>query len=149
MSKINDIISVIHYTICGAVCFQFTHSLYDGWENIYTLSYNHHLIGSMNYYPLFRVRPWNNGMHCMSFFILMSRYQEDAIKIMQLYAIADLFPKTSVYVTDMIYIAACPTRWYSLCENIIHIKGGYEINQIILRSIQWALMQEFRSFTSN
>ena len=25
----------------------------------------------MNYYPLFRVRSWNNGMHCMSFYILM------------------------------------------------------------------------------
>ena len=27
VSKINHILSVIHYTICGAVCFQFTHSL--------------------------------------------------------------------------------------------------------------------------
>ena len=34
---------------------------------IYTLSY-YHLIGSMNYYPLFRVRSWNNGM---SFYIIM------------------------------------------------------------------------------
>ena len=25
---------------------------------------------SMNYYPLFRVRSWNNGMRCMSFYIL-------------------------------------------------------------------------------
>ena len=32
-------LSVIHYTICGAVCFQFTHFLCDDWENIYTLSY--------------------------------------------------------------------------------------------------------------
>ena len=28
----------------------------DDWENIYTLSFYHHQIGSMNYYPLFRVR---------------------------------------------------------------------------------------------
>ena len=41
------------------------------WENIYTLSYYHHRIGSMNYYPLFRVRSWNNGVHCMSFCILI------------------------------------------------------------------------------
>ena len=28
-------------------------------------------IGSMNYYPLFRVRSWNNGVRCMSFYILI------------------------------------------------------------------------------
>ena len=28
---------------CGAVCFQFTHFLCDGWENIYTLSYYHYI----------------------------------------------------------------------------------------------------------
>ena len=39
-------------------------------EMIYTLSYYHHQIGSMNYYPLFRARPWYNGMHCMSIFLL-------------------------------------------------------------------------------
>ena len=60
MSKIKYILSVIHYTTCGAVCFQFTHSSCNAWENIYTLSYYHHQIGSMNYYPLFRVRSWNN-----------------------------------------------------------------------------------------
>ena len=37
-------------------------------ERIYTLSYYHHQIGSMNYYPLFRVRSWNNGMRCMSLY---------------------------------------------------------------------------------
>ena len=40
-------------------------------EYIYTLSYYHHQIGSMDYYPLFRVRSWNNGVRCMSFYILM------------------------------------------------------------------------------
>ena len=74
MSKIEHILSVIHYTIhytiCRAVCFQFTHSPCDDWENIYTLSYYHHQIESMNYYPLFRVRSWNNDVRCMSFYIL-------------------------------------------------------------------------------
>ena len=28
-------------------------------------------IGSMNYNPLFRVRSWNNGIRCMSFYILI------------------------------------------------------------------------------
>ena len=74
VSKFKHILSVIHntihYTICGAVCFLFTHSSCDDWGNIYTLSYYHHQIGSMNYYPLFRVRTLNNGVHCMSFYIL-------------------------------------------------------------------------------
>ena len=38
---------------------------------IYILSYNHHQMGSMKYYPLFRVRSWNNGVRCMSFCILL------------------------------------------------------------------------------
>ena len=37
VSKIKHILSVIHYTICGAVCFQFAHFLCDDWENIYIL----------------------------------------------------------------------------------------------------------------
>ena len=40
-------------------------------EWICILSYYHHQIGSMNYYPLFRVRSWNNGVRCMSFYILI------------------------------------------------------------------------------
>ena len=39
-------------------------------EGIYTLSYYHHQIGSMNYHPLFRVSSWNNGMRCLSLYIL-------------------------------------------------------------------------------
>ena len=69
-----SIFSVIHYTICGAVCFQFTHFICDDWDNIYTLSYYHHQIWSMNYYPLFRVRSWTNGMRCMSLYILISTF---------------------------------------------------------------------------
>ena len=45
-------------------------------ERIYTLSYYHHQIGNMNYYPLFRVGSWNNGMHCMPLCILMSCWVE-------------------------------------------------------------------------
>ena len=71
VSMIKHSISVIHYIICGAVCFQFTYFSYDDLENIYSLSYYHHQIGSMNYYPLFRVRSWNKGVHCTSFYILM------------------------------------------------------------------------------
>ena len=35
--KLRHILSVIHYTICGDVCFQFTHFPCDDWENIYCL----------------------------------------------------------------------------------------------------------------
>ena len=73
VSKIKHILSVIHYTICGAVCFQFTYFSCDDLKNTYTLSYHHHhQIRSMNYYPLFSVRSWNNGVRCMSFYILRS-----------------------------------------------------------------------------
>ena len=34
--KIKHVLSFIHYTMCEAVCFQFTHFLRDDWENIYT-----------------------------------------------------------------------------------------------------------------
>ena len=61
-------LSIIQF---GTVCFQFTHFLCDDWENIYTLSYYHYQTGSMNYYPSFRVRSWNNGVRCMSFYILL------------------------------------------------------------------------------
>ena len=48
-------------------------------ERIYIYIYNylcyyHHQIGSMNYYPLFRVSSWNNGVCCMSFCILIGKY---------------------------------------------------------------------------
>ena len=35
VSAIKHILSVIHYTIYGAMCFQFTHLPCDDWENIY------------------------------------------------------------------------------------------------------------------
>ena len=67
--KIKHMLSVIHYTKCGAVCFQFTHFSCDDWENIYTLSYYHFQIGSMNYYPLFKVNSCNNCIAvCFSIF---------------------------------------------------------------------------------
>ena len=79
--KIKHILSVIHYTICGAVCFQFTHFPCDDWENIYTLSYYHHQIGYMNYCPLFRVTSWNNGMRCMYFYVLVNKANVQKVKI--------------------------------------------------------------------
>ena len=71
VSKINWNLSIIFHEICGAVCIQFTHFSYDNCENICTLSYYHHQIGSMTHLPLFRVRSRNNGICCMSFNILV------------------------------------------------------------------------------
>ena len=71
VNMIKHILSVIHYTICEAVCFQFSRFSCDDWKNVYTLSYCHHQIGSMNHYPLFRVMSRNNGMRCMSLYILI------------------------------------------------------------------------------
>ena len=67
------ILSIIQNAIRGAVCFQFTHFPCDAWDDIYTLSY-YHQIGSMNYYPLFRVRSWNNGVRyiCLYVFLLFT-----------------------------------------------------------------------------
>ena len=84
VSKIEHSLSVIHYTIhytiCGAVCFQFTHSPCDDWEHICSLSYYDNQIGSMNYYPLFRVMSWNNGVRCMSVNIRMIIFQFNLIR---------------------------------------------------------------------
>ena len=67
---------IIHFTICGSVCFEFTHFLRDDWENIHTLSYYHHQIGSKNFYPLFMVRSWSNGICCRSFYIVMNLWYD-------------------------------------------------------------------------
>ena len=61
-------LSIIHYM--GLCVFNLPISLVMI-ERIYTLSYCHRQIGSMKYYPLFRVRSWNNGMRCMSLYILL------------------------------------------------------------------------------
>ena len=62
-------ISIIQYTCMGLCVFSLPISLVMI-ERIYTLSYCHHQIGSMNYiyYPLFRVRSSNNGMCCLSLY---------------------------------------------------------------------------------
>ena len=63
--------SVIFQRIYGAVYIQLTHLSHDDFENTHTLSYYHHQIGSMTYLPLCSVRSWNNGILCLSFYILI------------------------------------------------------------------------------
>ena len=64
-------LSIVHYM--GLCVFRLPISLMMT-EKVYTLSYYHHQIRSMNCYPLFRVRSWNNGMRCMSLYILMNSW---------------------------------------------------------------------------
>ena len=77
VDTIKHILSVIHFILCGAVYFQFTHFPCDDLDNIYTLSFYYHHIGSMNYHPLFKFRSWNNLVRCMSFYILMIILRSD------------------------------------------------------------------------
>ena len=55
-------LSIIQYVGCMFSVYPFL--LWWLREYIYTLSYYHHQIGSMSYYPLFRVRSWNNVVRC-------------------------------------------------------------------------------------
>ena len=48
-------------------------------ERIHALSYYHHQIGSVNYYPLFRVKSWNNGVRCKSLYIRMTIFTDTKI----------------------------------------------------------------------
>ena len=54
-----------------------------------TLSYYHHQIESMNHWPLFRVRSWNNGMRCMSYCVLIMEYVKEylALNLVYIYII--------------------------------------------------------------
>ena len=67
VSKIKHILSDIHYKIYGAV-FLFTNFPVVMIKKIYT--YHHHHIGSLNYYPLFRVRSW----HWYAMFVSLYSY---------------------------------------------------------------------------
>ena len=71
-SKIKSILSSVFHAIYGAVRIQLTHWSYDDCENMCTLSYDHIQTGSMTHLPLFSLRSWNNGMRCVSFYILIN-----------------------------------------------------------------------------
>ena len=86
---------------------------------IYTLSYYHHQIGSMNYYPLFKVRSWNNGMRCMPFYILifLTRYFRFCVIFApSVKSILFLLAQMSKQTTGSIY---GPWIWYILVKHIV------------------------------
>ena len=70
VSKMKSVLLIIFHIIYAAVCIQLSHLSYGYCENMCTLSYYHHQIGSMTRLRLFRASSWNNGMLCMSFYIL-------------------------------------------------------------------------------
>ena len=72
VSKIKSVPSITFRAIYGTVHIQLTHFCYDDCENTCIWSYYHHQIGSMTRLPLFRVRSWNNGMRCVSLYILLN-----------------------------------------------------------------------------
>ena len=53
-------LSIVHYM---GLCVFSLHISLVMTERIYTLSYYHYQIGSMNCHPMFRVRSWNNGLY--------------------------------------------------------------------------------------
>ena len=65
-------LSIIQYA--GLCAFSLPIKPCDVWEYVYALSYYHNQIGSMSFYPLFRVRSWNNVTRCMSLYILTIDY---------------------------------------------------------------------------
>ena len=63
----------LSYLLCNIWgCMFSVYPIPSWWLGEYiALSYCHHQIGSMNYYPLFRVGWWNNGFRCMSLYTLL------------------------------------------------------------------------------
>ena len=98
-------LSIIQYV--GLYAFSLPISR-DDWENMYTLSYYHYRTGSINYYPLFRVRSWNNGVRCMSFYILMGTAMQVSLRWMIClemvgyigYYFLKYIPRTGIYKVD-------------------------------------------------
>ena len=84
VSKFRSVLAIIFHAIYGAVCIKLTHFSYDDGENTCTWSYDHHQIGNMTSLPLFSVRACNNGMRCMSFYILMHPNVKLVVRILTL-----------------------------------------------------------------
>ena len=82
VSIIRSVLSFIFHAINGSTCIQLTHLSYDDCEKTCIWSYYHHQIESMTHLPLFRLSSWNNGMHCMSFYILKYTYMKSDVPVL-------------------------------------------------------------------
>ena len=123
VTKIYSILSIIFHAIYGAVCIHLTHFSYDNCENVCTLSYYHHLTGSMAYLPLFRVRSWNNCctvcIYCYEFVIWPDCFVGHSCP-------GGICPEIWSPVTDMqhYYLARYPTDDWQLCFNSKYVMKG-------------------------
>ena len=59
-------------SVINTTCIPRTLFFHDDCGNLCTLSYYNHQIGSVTHLPLSRVKSWNTGIRCMSFYILTS-----------------------------------------------------------------------------
>ena len=144
VSKSKHIISVIHYAICRAVCFQFTHFHCDDWENIYTLFYYHHQIGSMKYmyYPMFRVRSQNNGICFMSSYIL--------IGLLFIEGVSTTHSEDSTHSTCMLCLKVLSLRatqaYFTAARNGAAVVGGLFMSRLwtsVPKGILWGSCLDF------
>ena len=91
-----------------------------------TLSYNHHQIRSVTHLPLFRVRSWNNGMCCMSFYILeyfFSKWTKDWLFFFVRSEESKLYPRETWQSTTLCYwqghiLTATWSACYGHCRSI-------------------------------
>ena len=119
VSKIKSILSAIFHAIYGAVCIQLTHLAYDDCENTCSLSsYHHQQIGNMTRLTLFRVRPWDNAMHCRSFYILISVSPLYMIRIYEwnvIHMLTFIFNKIVLQFHFMFYVDFCDHVYQFYC----------------------------------
>ena len=97
-------------------------------ERIYTLSYYLHQIGSMNYYPLFRVRSWNNGMRCMYLYIRINKTKQ----------FLSTSPSVTINMLKIIYSLSSPrkqTYWSTYDASKSDILLTIRWMQIIFRNV--------------
>ena len=73
VSKIRSIFTFIFYIITGTGTgtYQLIHFCFDDFENISNSFYYHHQIENTIYQQIFRVRPWNKGLCCMVYYIIV------------------------------------------------------------------------------
>ena len=70
--KIKPILSIMFYAMYGAVYIPITHYPSEDWDNKCTLSDHHHKVWII----FLCLESWNNGMSCMSFYVLLKNTSE-------------------------------------------------------------------------
>ena len=58
----------------------------------------------MNYYPLYGVRSWNNGVHCMWFYILIITLDSPVEKKYKMFIVGLNYHLSSFLVAEVLYV---------------------------------------------